>query len=133
MTTDRFSKFRSKAFSRRVAPEGRRLRHGPALAGIGERLRRRAADFPKRFGVMFLGCGINEHHWSAEGNGADMKLSKTLIAAGPAEAEDQCDRRPVCEGPDQPGHSSGADRQPACRASTSPRAPSSIPASVSTR
>src|SRR5580658_4909261 len=37
-----------------------------------------AAAFPKRFGVVFLGCGINEDHWSAEGNGAAMKLSKTL-------------------------------------------------------
>src|SRR5690349_15266024 len=34
--------------------------------------------FPKRFGVMFLGNGINEDHWSAEGAGATMKLSKTL-------------------------------------------------------
>ena len=34
--------------------------------------------FPKRFGVVFLGCGINEDHWSAEGQGADMVLSKTL-------------------------------------------------------
>src|SRR3984893_15331060 len=34
--------------------------------------------FPKRFGVVFLGCGVNENHWSAEGQGADMKLSKTL-------------------------------------------------------
>jgi len=34
--------------------------------------------FPKRFGVMFLGCGINENHWSAEGTGAAMKLGKTL-------------------------------------------------------
>jgi len=37
-----------------------------------------ASAFPKRFGVVFLGCGINEDHWSAEGQGADMKLSKTL-------------------------------------------------------
>src|SRR5271155_2354074 len=34
--------------------------------------------FPKRFGVVFLGCGVNEDHWSAEGAGAAMKLSKTL-------------------------------------------------------
>jgi hypothetical protein len=34
--------------------------------------------FPKRFGVVFMGCGINEDHWSAEGSGASMKLSKTL-------------------------------------------------------
>jgi hypothetical protein len=37
-----------------------------------------ASAFPKRFGVMFLGCGINEDHWSAEGAGAAMKLGKTL-------------------------------------------------------
>ena len=37
-----------------------------------------AAAFPKRFGVVFLGCGVNEDYWSAEGQGADMKLSKTL-------------------------------------------------------
>jgi hypothetical protein len=34
--------------------------------------------FPKRFGVVFLGNGINEDHWSAEGAGAAMKLGKTL-------------------------------------------------------
>ncbi len=37
-----------------------------------------AAAFPKRFAVMFLGNGINEDHWSASGQGAEMKLSKTL-------------------------------------------------------
>ena len=28
--------------------------------------------------VVFLGNGINEDHWSATGNGAEMKLSQTL-------------------------------------------------------
>jgi hypothetical protein len=37
-----------------------------------------AARLPKRFGVVFLGNGVNEDHWSAEGQGASMKLSKTL-------------------------------------------------------
>lgn len=37
-----------------------------------------ASAFPKRFGTMFLGNGINEDHWSASGTGAEMKLSKTL-------------------------------------------------------
>jgi hypothetical protein len=37
-----------------------------------------ASAFPKRLGIVFLGTGINEDHWSAEGSGADMKLSKTL-------------------------------------------------------
>ncbi len=41
------------------------------------------SDFPKRFGVVFLGCGVNEDHWSAEGNGAAMKLSKTLAPLEP--------------------------------------------------
>jgi hypothetical protein len=36
------------------------------------------AGFPKRFGVVFLGNGINEDHWSAQGQGAAMKLGKTL-------------------------------------------------------
>jgi hypothetical protein len=37
-----------------------------------------ASVFPKRFGVIFLGNGVNEDHWSAEGSGAAMKLSRTL-------------------------------------------------------
>ncbi len=37
-----------------------------------------ASAFPKRFGIVFLGNGVNEDHWSAEGAGAAMKLSKTL-------------------------------------------------------
>src|SRR5450432_1507073 len=39
--------------------------------------------FPKRFGIVFLGNGINEDHWSAEGQGAAMKLSKTLSPLEP--------------------------------------------------
>src|SRR5207253_3777400 len=34
--------------------------------------------FPKRFGVLFMGNGVNEDHWNSEGSGADLKLSKTL-------------------------------------------------------
>lgn len=41
------------------------------------------AAFPKRFAVMFMGNGINENYWSAEGSGADMKLSKTLSPLEP--------------------------------------------------
>jgi hypothetical protein len=41
------------------------------------------ADFPKRFGVVFMGCGVNENHWSAEGQGAAMKLSKSLESLEP--------------------------------------------------
>jgi len=39
--------------------------------------------FPQRFGVVFLGCGVNEDHWSSEGSGADMKLSKSLSPLEP--------------------------------------------------
>jgi len=42
-----------------------------------------AADFPKRFGVVFMGCGVHEDHWSAEGQGAEMKLSRTLQSLEP--------------------------------------------------
>ncbi len=38
---------------------------------------------PKRFAVLFMGNGINEDHWSAEGQGAEMKLSKTLSVLEP--------------------------------------------------
>src|SRR3954462_2967140 len=41
------------------------------------------SPFPKRFAVMFMGCGVNEDHWSASGDGADMKLSKTLSVMEP--------------------------------------------------
>ena len=50
----------------------------PALADVPA-----PSAFPKRFGIVFLGCGINEDHWSAEGQGADMKLSKTLSPLEP--------------------------------------------------
>ena len=39
--------------------------------------------YPKRFAVLFMGNGVNEEHWSSEGSGADMKLSKTLEVLSP--------------------------------------------------
>src|SRR2546425_518785 len=42
-----------------------------------------AGAFPKRFAVLFMGNGVNEDHWDAEGSGADMKLSKTLMPLEP--------------------------------------------------
>jgi hypothetical protein len=39
--------------------------------------------FPKRFAVLFMGNGINENHWGAEGSGADMKLSQSLSPLEP--------------------------------------------------
>lgn len=43
--------------------------------------------YPKRFGVLFMGNGINEAHWDAQGNGADMKLSKTLSPLEPLKSK----------------------------------------------
>jgi hypothetical protein len=42
-----------------------------------------AEVYPKRFGVLFMGNGVNENYWGAEGSGADMKLSKTLSPLEP--------------------------------------------------
>ena len=39
--------------------------------------------FPQRFAVLFMGNGVNEDHWGAEGSGAGMKLSKTLAPLEP--------------------------------------------------
>jgi hypothetical protein len=39
--------------------------------------------FPKRFAVLFMGNGVNEDQWGAEGQGAEMKLSKTLSVLEP--------------------------------------------------
>ena len=42
-----------------------------------------AAAFPKRFGVLFMGNGVNPDHWWAKGAGAEMELSKTLAPLEP--------------------------------------------------
>jgi len=42
-----------------------------------------SSAFPKRFAVMFMGNGINENHWGAEGNGVDMKLKQSLTPLEP--------------------------------------------------
>ncbi len=33
---------------------------------------------PKRFAAMFMGCGVNQKYWTAEGSGKDMKLGLSL-------------------------------------------------------
>jgi hypothetical protein len=76
--------FRSRAFSRRAVLRGTGCAMAlPWLESVNALADPSSADFPKRFGVVFLGCGVNEDHWSAEGNGADMKLSKTLSPLEP--------------------------------------------------
>jgi hypothetical protein len=41
------------------------------------------AGHPRRFAVLFMGNGISPEHWSAEGQGAAMTLSKTLAPLEP--------------------------------------------------
>jgi hypothetical protein len=41
------------------------------------------ATFPKRFGVLFMGNGINGNHWWAKGSGAEMRLSRSLAPLEP--------------------------------------------------
>src|SRR5262245_1089655 len=45
------------------------------------------SPYPKRFAVLFMGNGINEDHWDSTGNGADMKLSKTLSVLEPIKSK----------------------------------------------
>jgi hypothetical protein len=46
-----------------------------------------ATVFAKRFGVVFLGCGVNEDNWGSEGSGPAMKLSKTLSPLEPLKSK----------------------------------------------
>src|SRR5947207_9641163 len=39
--------------------------------------------FPKRFAVLFMGNGVNENHWGAEGSGDEMTLSLSLSPLEP--------------------------------------------------
>ncbi len=41
------------------------------------------AEFPKRFAALFMGCGVNYNHWTAEGQGENIKLGKTLLPLEP--------------------------------------------------
>ncbi len=52
----------------------------PAMAA-GSRAAPR--PLPKRFAAVFMGNGINAHHWWAKGSGAEMELSKTLEPLAP--------------------------------------------------
>jgi len=84
MPTENSTPVRSRAFSRRAVLRGAGCTMAlPWLESVNALAAPSASDFPKRFGVVFLGCGVNENHWSAEGSGADMKLSKTLSSLEP--------------------------------------------------
>jgi hypothetical protein len=42
---------------------------------------------PQRFGVLLLGCGVNEDHWGSQGSGLEMKLSKSLSPLEPLKSK----------------------------------------------
>jgi hypothetical protein len=46
-----------------------------------------AGAFPKRFAVLFMGCGVNQANWWAKGSGADMELGKTLAPLDPVKTK----------------------------------------------
>ncbi len=77
-----------KAISRRTVLRGAGvtmalplLRSLPCFADESE------VVYPKRFAVLFMGNGINENHWDAQGAGIDMKLSKTLSPLEPLKSK----------------------------------------------
>ena len=51
----------------------------PAMAGSAKR----AAEFPKRLGVVFMANGVNPDNWWARGAGADMELGPSLAPLAP--------------------------------------------------
>ncbi len=42
---------------------------------------------PKRFAAMFMGCGVNQKHWTAEGSGKDMKFGLSLSPLEPVKTK----------------------------------------------
>jgi hypothetical protein len=50
----------------------------PAFADVAT-----PAAFPKRFAAIFMGNGVNEDHWAAEGSGDAMTLGRTLAPLEP--------------------------------------------------
>ena len=71
--------------------------------------------FPKRFGVIFMGNGVNEDHWGAEGSGADMKLSKTLAPLEPLKHKINVIHGLFHKAGYRSGHSPRANGKPALR------------------
>ncbi|HKX32078.1 MAG TPA: DUF1552 domain-containing protein [Blastocatellia bacterium] len=84
----------------RTNPAANRITRRAILRGAGvtlalpwlESFAARAATaesetFPKRFGVVFLGCGVNEDHWGSEGSGPEMKLSRSLSPLEPLKSK----------------------------------------------
>jgi hypothetical protein len=46
-----------------------------------------ATEFPQRFAVMFMACGIHPNHWWATGNGTEIELSRCLEPLAPYKSQ----------------------------------------------
>ncbi len=46
-----------------------------------------APEFPKRFGVQFMACGVNPEHWWAKPNESGMELGKSLAPLEPIKSK----------------------------------------------
>lgn len=46
-----------------------------------------SGPFPKRFGVLFMACGVHPDHWWAKGAGSEMELSKSLAPMEPLKSK----------------------------------------------
>ncbi len=57
-----------------------------AAVGVEGAMEGMAGAFPKRFAVMFMGCGVNPLQWSARGAGAEMTL-RAKVRFSPLEPE----------------------------------------------
>jgi Protein of unknown function (DUF1552) len=79
----------SNRFSRRAILRGAGVTLAlPWLESFAAKAGTEGAEvFPKRFGVVFLGCGVNEDHWGSEGSGPEMKLSKSLSPLEPLKSK----------------------------------------------
>src|SRR4051812_47938358 len=59
-----------------------------SLSGFGSKASAaETAPAPKRFGVLFMGCGVNPEQWWAKGEGAEMELSRTLAVMEPVKTK----------------------------------------------
>lgn len=74
----------ARSISRRAVLRGAGVTMAlPWLESFAAKAGTAGTEFPKRFGVVFLGNGINEDHWWSEGSGAGMKLGPTLTPLEP--------------------------------------------------
>jgi hypothetical protein len=84
-----FSSSRSSAFSRRQFLRGSGIALGlpwlESISAFGSPVaaKSKLPEAPRRLAVMFMGNGVNPHHWGAEATPEGLKLLKTLSPLEP--------------------------------------------------